>query len=320
MRSSSQRAPVTADRCVAVARWLRVGVGVEDALVAGRPGPVAATADLVRVRLPHHVRPAVGCTAGMRWRAPSREPGEREVEGTPEHVHRARLADEPGAETGEHPIHGDQCQPEATHRVSVVTGVDAVVGERDRSGNLDGDRPDGGAHVEFVEHRHHRRVEVGDRHRFERQRAARAGDRGDVEAVIEEVEIDLERRARAVWHQRRRQPTRRDVQRGVPPVIDQRFVGESHLADDLGVQVQGVAGVEPVVERDRRPISCLVSGHRQPPFSSLAPCVGCRVYGDVRSSSAESSVSASTAPSMVWTSPSLSINTRAGWAGMLKRS
>src|SRR5688572_6861124 len=52
---------------IPVAGRVGVGVGVEDAFLAGWTGPVAAAADFVRVRLPHHVGSTVRCATGM-WR------------------------------------------------------------------------------------------------------------------------------------------------------------------------------------------------------------------------------------------------------------
>ena len=91
---------------------VRIGIGVEESL---RPttGPEPAAADLVGVGLAGDVVRQVRHAAGM-LRGPSpREAGHRQVEATPEEVHRAALADEAGAEGREDPVRLHQHTPEA---------------------------------------------------------------------------------------------------------------------------------------------------------------------------------------------------------------
>ncbi len=97
------------------------------------------------------------------------------------------------------------------------------------------------------------RVEVGDRHGLERQRARRAvGDR--------RCRADGRgSRSRSGSRDRRggsgsvRQPAGRDVERHVPPVVDERRVGHADLADDLGPQLERVARRLPARHRDLGP-------------------------------------------------------------------
>src|SRR5690606_3231417 len=88
--------PGGGDDRVPVPGWDRIGVRLEDAFLAGGAGPVTAAADLMRIGLPHHVRPQVGRSPGMGWRLPTGEPGVRQVDGAPEVVDGAGLADEAG--------------------------------------------------------------------------------------------------------------------------------------------------------------------------------------------------------------------------------
>ena len=190
---------------------------------------------------------------------------QRQVERAPEDVYRAGLADEPAAERLEHAVHLDERPPEPAHGVAVIAGVDVVLAERDGVRDLDRHRPDGRGDVERVEHAHDRVVELSDGAGFEVERSNGTGDGGDVESVVDEVEVDLKRRTGGVRHQRRRQSAGRHVERDVPPVVGGRFVGETHLADDLGVELQGVAGVLPIGDRDRRPALGICHGDSSPP-------------------------------------------------------
>jgi hypothetical protein len=65
------------------------------------------------------------------------------------------------------------------------------------------------------------------------------------QGVIGEVERNLERRA-AVMQAACRQAADVDVQRDVPPVVSRRRRRQPDLADDPGVQMQGVFGRMPV--------------------------------------------------------------------------
>jgi hypothetical protein len=67
---------------------------------------------------------------------------------------------------------------------------------------------------------------------FEQDVAGLAVGCAELKEVVDEVELDLET-APARVHERRREPTGRDVERDVPPVVDQRRRRQSDLADDL---------------------------------------------------------------------------------------
>ena len=126
--------------------------------------------------------------------------------------------------------------------------------------------------------------------------------------MVDEVEVDLERRASRVGHQRGRQSAGRDVEGDVPPVVGRWLVGESDLADDLRVELQRVAGVLPVSDRDRRPTVALRSR------SSCAPSLGTRfvVHGfvPVDGSSKRRDASAASAIASSWLGVSRSTNSR----------
>ena len=70
--------------------------------------------------------------------------------------------------------------------------------------------------------------------------------------VVDEVELDR-RTPAAVRDRRGGQPSRRDVERYLPPVVHQRRVRQTDLADDLGPHVQGVPRRGPVLHPQGRP-------------------------------------------------------------------
>ena len=105
---------------------------------------------------------AVGRAPWVQWGSPPREPGEGKVEGTPEDMHRAGLADERRAKHLEDAFDLDERPPEAVHCFRVIARMGAVVGKRDRALDLDRHGPDLGADTEGIEQRHDVRVEVGD--------------------------------------------------------------------------------------------------------------------------------------------------------------
>ena len=73
-----------------------------------------------------------------------------------------------------------------------------------------------------------------------------------------EIEIDLQR-AVAIRHRPGGEPARGHEQHDAPPVVRQGRERELHLADDLGPQVQRVAGVLPIRIGERRPRRCRMS-------------------------------------------------------------
>src|SRR5687768_16195428 len=104
-----------------------------------------------------------------------------EIEGAPEQVHWARLAEEPSLEDLEDPLDLDECQPEAPSRLAVESDVDAIVGERDGAGNFDRHGPDRGREPELIEQRHHCPVELAHWSILEFECTTGAIDRGDLQ-------------------------------------------------------------------------------------------------------------------------------------------
>jgi hypothetical protein len=134
----------------------------------------------------------------------------REIEAAPEKMHRARLAEEAGAELLEHPICVDQDLEEATCRVRIVGSMLAVLREPHRVGQLVGHIVDGDVDAEFGECSHDGGIKARDRMPGERKLPLPAVASGNAQDMIDEVEVDLERPV-AVGDRRGRQPARTDV-------------------------------------------------------------------------------------------------------------
>ena len=90
----------------------------------------------------------------------------------------------------------------------------------------------------------------GDRARRQGKAGARAVAREDHEAVVDEIEIDLEATG-AIGDRRGGEPARGDVERDVPPVIGHRRQRQADLADHLGPELQRGAGLAPFGEGER---------------------------------------------------------------------
>src|SRR5688572_31309289 len=130
----------------------------------------------------------------------------------------------------------------------------AVVAERDLAEAVVGPGPDRRDNSHRAELLEDLRMEIADREAvFEREAAALPVARAQLEAVRNEVELDLEA-ARAAGDRMRGQAARRYVQRYMPPVVDRRAQCKADLADDLEIEVQRVARLPPCFERQRRPV------------------------------------------------------------------
>src|SRR6266404_9669376 len=159
-------------------------------------------------------------------------------------MHRTRLAEEAGAELLEYLVGIDEDLKEVTHRIRVVGCVVCILREFDRCRQLVRHLIDGDVDAEFGECCHGRRVETcnGFSSQAKLPRSTVAGR--NAQQMIDEVEINP-KGAPAVGNRRGRQPSRRDVQRDVPGVVQPRCAHETNLANDLGPQMQGFASVAP---------------------------------------------------------------------------
>jgi hypothetical protein len=167
-------------------------------------------------------------------------------------VDRADLADEVRTELPDHAVGLHELPPEQLGRPSVVGRVLVVVGKRDRRFDLVRCRPDGCRDAQLVQRGHQLGIEDGDRLGVERHRADPAVTVPNMDLVVDEVELDVEA-AGTVRNRGGGQPTWADVQRHLPPMVQQRGMGEPDLAHDLGPHVQCVAGLDPVLDSQAGP-------------------------------------------------------------------
>ncbi len=183
---------------------------------------------------------------------PAGEPCHREIEAAPEEVHRAHLADEARAERFHHPVALHQRAPEFLRESRIVLRVHTVLVERERVRDLVRHGPDVHGDVEPLQQLHEGGVEIHHRHRRERERLDPPVAGLHDQPVLDEVEHDAEG-ARAEGDRRGREPARRHVKCDVPPMIDSRCQRQADLADDLRPQMERVAGLAPVGERQAGP-------------------------------------------------------------------
>jgi hypothetical protein len=109
-----------------------------------------------------------------------------------------------------------------------------------------------GSGSQAVQRVHRLRVERGDRLWRERHAPTVILAGANVQLVVNEVELDLERVV-SVRDRRGRQAAWADVQGDVPAVVDHRRVGHADLSDDLGPHVRRVPGVGPIRPPQPRP-------------------------------------------------------------------
>jgi hypothetical protein len=111
-------------------------------------------------------------------------------------------------------------------------GVRSVLLERNRAFDFARRGPDVHVDIEPAQSLHECGIEIGHRHRLQRQRLGAAVARLNGKQVPCEVKDHVEA-AFAIRHRRRQKPARGDLERRVPPVTDQRRAGDTDFADDL---------------------------------------------------------------------------------------
>ena len=189
----------------------------------------------------------------MGRRRAAGEPRDRHIEAAPEEMHRARLAEKSRAELLEHPIHVDEDAPELLRVTGIISRVLAVLVKRNWVGELDRHRPDPDFQPERFQPVHDLVVEIGNRARPERQAFRPPVAHLYVQAMIDEIEVDLKTDPALVRDRRSREAAASHVERHLPPMVHHRRLGEADLADDLRPKMQGGAGVLPRIVRQRWP-------------------------------------------------------------------
>ena len=202
----------------------------------------------MRIGLGHHPVGDIGGNAFRRRCGAAGKTRHRQVETTPEEMHGTRLADEARAKFVHHAIRLQQSQPEFLRVEAIILRMDAVALERDRVLDFTRHGPDVHLDAETAEALHEFGIEVGHRHRLEREVFDPAVARFDDQPMSGEVENDVERSS-AIRHRRRNETARSHKERGIPPMIDERRERDAHLADDLRPQLQRVTGLAPRRER-----------------------------------------------------------------------
>jgi hypothetical protein len=140
----------------------------------------------------------------------------------------------------------------------------AILVERRRVGQLVRLLDDVDVEVERAERREDLVVEVGDGHGPHRDGPDGALARRHDDAMVDEVEVDLEAPG-TVRDRRRRETARGHVERHVPRVVDPRRPGEPDLPDDLRPAVERRVRILPVGQREDRPgVSVGCHTHLQP--------------------------------------------------------
>src|SRR5579875_1790274 len=191
--------------------------------------------------------------AGMRRCQSTREACDGEIEAAPKEMDGARFAEEAGTKHLAEPIRLQQYAPKARGVSLIVGSVDLVFVEGYCSRDLVGSFVDRNMEIERAQQLRDAAIEIGDGHRLEPQTRPFAAAAGDAQRMVDEVEVDLKKTVDSVRHRRRREPARRHVERDVPPVVDQRFLLEADLSDDLRPQVKGVECLLPPRVSEFRP-------------------------------------------------------------------
>ena len=128
---------------------------------------------------------------------------------------RATLADEARAEPAENACGLNEYAPEVLGVLAVVGGVDAILAEADRIGNLIGQFVDTDVDAKLSEGAHDLGIQIGNRARVELDLRSTAVAGRCPQHVIEEIEVEL-KAAIAVRDRRGGQPARRDIEHHVP--------------------------------------------------------------------------------------------------------
>ena len=264
-----------------------VGIGVEGRLAPRIAGPEARAGHLVRIGLARHRVGQVRHAPRMQGRPPPREPRHRQIKGAPEQLNGAALAQEPGAEQAEHPVHLHQRPPIVARHAGVIDAEPLVQRKGRRLGHFVGRQVDVTGHAQGRQGLLNLGVEVGDGPGLQHDPAlapvADADDQGPGD------EVELHRKPdRAVRNQTRRQPPRRDPQRHVPAVVQPGRLRQPHLADDLRPQLQRLHRRPQPRRRQFRP--CLrARRHPQPPRlpSPSKACAAGSLHGEPQAPKAD---------------------------------
>ncbi len=154
----------------------------------------------------------------MNGRASPREAGDREIEASPEEVHRAHLAEIAAPKHLEDAIGLHERPPESVRRIGVVSAVRAILVEGRRVFHLVRLSVNRDFDPKLGQVPHHVVIEVGDGPRLKREAPFSPVGGAEAQAVVDEVELDFDV-ALGKRNGRRREAARRHVERHVPGVV-----------------------------------------------------------------------------------------------------
>src|SRR4029077_12225246 len=177
---------------------------------------------------------------------------DREVEASPEEMHRARLAEKAAAEQLEDTVDLNKRAPKAMGRRGVISGVGVIFREADRVRDLVWHFIDGDRDTDAGEELGHASIEFGNCLRLERQRLGLAQARACNEAMADEIEFELEVLA-LIRDRRGAEPARRHIERGMPAMVEPGRESTADIADDLRTTLQSGRGVAPIRIGQTRP-------------------------------------------------------------------
>ena len=167
-------------------------------------------------------------------------------------MHWTGFSDEARPKDFEHGVDRQQDVPQALRLPGVVRGVNRILIERDGIRDFDRHLPDVYLDAQRAQRGHNFFIEIGGRTGSERDRRGLGIRRTNLQLVIDEVEFHFEM-AVAIRHHRRIEPARTEIERHVPPMVDQRRQFEADLSHDLRPHVECGVGVLPIREADCRP-------------------------------------------------------------------
>ena len=186
-------------------------------------------------------------------------------------MHRACLAEEAGAELLEDAVGIDENLQKAPHRGRIVGCIFPVLRKPSRLRQFVGHLVDRDVNAEVCKVSHDSGIEACHRLSGQCQLPLCAVAGGDPQGMIDEVEIDLEG-PRPIGDRRGGQPACGDVQRDMPGMIEPGRARQPDLADDLGPQMQRLAGFPPGRSRQFRPgrLRGITHGSPQPVVISIS--------------------------------------------------
>src|SRR6266568_2324639 len=235
-------------------RWFWSGIGIESRgreTVIARPEPT--TDHFMRVGFPRH---AIG--PWTLWRAPSRKKGECQVEAAPEKMDGAALADKSGPECFKDFVRLRQDAPEAVSIFCIIRGMHKIFITADGICHFTWQRVDDHIDIEGAQSFHKLAVKIRDRAWYQWHDLCSALAGLNEEVVIDEVKIDF-KGAASIGNGRRCQPTCREIEGNIPPMVHKWGQLHSDFANNLRPHMKRIIRILPFFIWQRWPEFCCFS-------------------------------------------------------------